>query len=1130
MQCPTCQRENLPDSLFCTECGAKIEVSCAACSGTNPPSAKFCRRCGVSLQGPGAAGPGPVANASLHPLYPDARSYTPKHLADKILQSKSALEGERKQVTVLFADVKGSMELAEQLDPEEWSQIMQRFFQILADGVERFEGFVDKFTGDGIMALFGAPIAHEDHAQRACYAALHLRDALRQYADALRIQKALNFSVRMGLNSGEVVVGRIGDDLRMDYTAQGHTVGLAARMEQLAEPGRVYVTESTARLVSGQFVLRDLGRAAIKGASDPVGVYEIEAAGPARTRLEVARTKGLTRFVGRSAETTLLDTALTRATSGEAQIVGVVGEAGVGKSRLCVEFIERCRARAVPVYEAHCLSHGAALPFYPIVQLLRAVFGVREHDAPEAARRTIAGTVVLLDDRLREALPLVFDFLGVPDPERPLPRMEPEARQRQLLDFATALVRARSARQPAVLLIDDLHWIDAASDALLAGFLAAVVGSRTLLLLNFRPEYTREWMSRADYQQIALRPLGPEATAELLTVLLGADASLAPVTALVAARAGGNPFFAEEIVHALVEQGVLAGVRGAYRLVRPVGEPVGEVIIPLTVQAILAARIDRLSERDKSVIQTAAIIGKEFSEPLLQRVVACPAAELSAALAALVRGEFIVERALYPEREYAFRHPLTQEVVYRSQLSERRAAVHAAVARALEVIHATQLGEHAALLAHHWEAAGDAVAAARWHRRAARWIGARDRTLEMRHWQQVRALLDGTPESPETLVRRVTARIQMIHAGMSAGLDDAEASALFTEAMRLAEQLGQVGLQVWLLAEHSMGRATAGHLDEGLRHLQAGLDLADRAGNALDRFAIRVPGPRLLTWAGRLGEAVAMSQEIETLSGGDPELAASLIGFSPLGLTLIERARALAPMGRLRDAWDAVAAATAIGQAREDRVVLAGADETRAEISYFAGDSAQARAAASRASAFGFGERFPIPIVLGEAYVLNGQWPEAIETLTQSLDRGRKWHVALPNEAWALALLAEAYAGAGDAARARESAEQAVDCARQRQVPVWEIHALLARARVLRMTDGAASAPRIADDLRAAEALITRTEAHAYTPFVHEERAQLARLVGDAATCQRELHEAHQLFSAMGATGHAERLATELGL
>src|SRR5216117_895186 len=313
MEGPRCHYANTDGARFCGECGASLtrDVTCSSCGHANPAGQTFCNGCGGRL------------DESARSAARDRRAYTPKHLVEKILASRTALEGERKQVTVLFADVKGSMDLAEQVDPEVFHRVMERFAALLADGVHRFEGTVTQFTGDGVMALFGAPIAHEDHAQRACYAALHLRDALRSYADEVRLSRGLNFSVRMGLNSGEVVVGRIGDDLRMDYTAQGHTVGLAARMEQLAEAGRVYVTESTARLVSGQFVLRDLGRSTIKGATDPVGVYEIEAAGPARTRLEVARTLGLTRFVGRGAETTLLDTALTRATSGEAQIVGV---------------------------------------------------------------------------------------------------------------------------------------------------------------------------------------------------------------------------------------------------------------------------------------------------------------------------------------------------------------------------------------------------------------------------------------------------------------------------------------------------------------------------------------------------------------------------------------------------------------------------------------------------------------------------------------------------------------------------------------------------------------------------------------------------------------------------------------
>src|SRR5437667_5788199 len=335
---------------------ARVEalvMRCPSCGHENREGAKFCEECAA-----------PAVTAPER----DPRAYTPKHLAEKILSARSALEGERKQVTVLFADVKGSMDLAEQVDPEVFHQVMERFAALLAEGVHRFEGTVTQFTGDGVMALFGAPIAHEDHAQRACYAALHLRDALRSYADEVRLSRGLNFSVRMGLNSGEVVVGRIGDDLRMDYTAQGHTVGLAARMEQLAEAGRIYVSEHTARLVTGYFRLRDLGPLTVKGVQDPLRVYELEGTGSLRTKLDVSRSRGFTRFVGRADEMATLDAALARALEGYGQVVGIVAEPGVGKSRLCYEFAERCRARGLSVYEAHCVAYGKMIPFLPILE------------------------------------------------------------------------------------------------------------------------------------------------------------------------------------------------------------------------------------------------------------------------------------------------------------------------------------------------------------------------------------------------------------------------------------------------------------------------------------------------------------------------------------------------------------------------------------------------------------------------------------------------------------------------------------------------------------------------------------------------------------------------------------------
>jgi len=421
MHCDACGFENPEGMRFCGACGIALPIACGACGLGNPAGFKFCGSCGAPLAESGQSrvqsphsNAAPVAHSSLPARPSSPASYTPKHLAEKILASRSAVEGERKRVTVLFADVKGSMDLAEQLDPEEWHRIMDRFFQILTDGVHRFEGTVNQYTGDGIMALFGAPIAHEDHAQRACYAALHLRDELRRYADELRVERALNFSVRMGLNSGEVIVGTIGDDLRMDYTAQGHTVGLASRMEQLAESGKVLLTEHTAKLVSGYLALRDLGRSRVKGVSEPLGIFELEGVGPLRTRLDVSRTRGFSRFVGRANEMAVLEGALERAHAGQGQVIGVVAEPGTGKSRLCYEFLQRCRSRGVDVYEAHAVPHGKAVPLLLILELTRAYLGISEQDSDRLARDKVAGRLLQMGEAFREALPCCSTSSALP--------------------------------------------------------------------------------------------------------------------------------------------------------------------------------------------------------------------------------------------------------------------------------------------------------------------------------------------------------------------------------------------------------------------------------------------------------------------------------------------------------------------------------------------------------------------------------------------------------------------------------------------------------------------------------------------------------------------------------------------
>ena len=627
----------------------------------------------------------------------DTRSYTPRHLAEKILTTRSALEGERKHLSILFVDVVDSMTLAEKLGAEEWHRVLDRVFEILAAAIHAVEGTINQFTGDGVMALFGAPIAHEDHARRACQAALAAREDLRAYAETLR-PRGVELAVRMGINSDEVVVGKIGDDLRMDYTAQGQAVGLAARVQQLAEPDTVLLTENTARLVEGFCALADAGPRSVKGISAPIRVFELAAMGPARTRLDAAGRRGLTRLIGRDTELTWLENILARSIGSDGQVVGIVGEAGVGKSRLCLEFARRSRARGVALYEVHCPAHAVTVPRFTIRDLLRSFLGLTQTDEVEAMRRSVAEQLGALDAALADAVPLALDVLGVGDGT-----VDSKRPTTDLAGFMRRLLRSRSASQPTLVLVDDAHWMDPASHELVGELAAAVRGTRTLLLTNFRPEYRPVWTGGSHYHQLALSPLGAEAARELLDELLGPHGAWSGLAASILERTGGNPFFTEEVVQALVGAGNLVGTRGAYRL----AAPVEGLALPATVQTLLASRIDRLGELAKQVLQAAAVIGKQFDEPLLRDASGVAGSrELDAALADLEDLDFVRLVAVSPHPVYAFKHPLMADVAYRSQLRERRAQLHAAVAAALAKLHADRLGEYASLIAHHWEASG----------------------------------------------------------------------------------------------------------------------------------------------------------------------------------------------------------------------------------------------------------------------------------------------------------------------------------------------------------------------------------------------------------------------------------------
>jgi adenylate cyclase len=1121
MNCSGCGHENRDSAKFCEACATPLAPSCASCGTGLRPGARFCDECAHPVDS--AAPPAAAGESARSP-----RDYTPKHLVDRILQSKSALEGERKQVTVLFADVKGSMELAEQLDPEQWHRILERFFEILTEGVHRFEGTVNQYTGDGIMALFGAPIAHEDHAQRACFAALQLREEVSRYATEVKREHGLGFSTRMGIHSGEVVVASIGDDLRMDYTAQGHTVGLAQRMEALAEPNSCYLTAATAALAGGYFALEDLGEFRVKGVGEPVHVHRLAGLGESRTRFDISRARGLSRFVGRAADLRTLDDALEQSAEGNGQVVGVVAEAGTGKSRLCFEFLERCRAQGMRVFEGRAVAHGKNIPLLPILEVFRAYFGITAEDDDRTARERIAGRMVLLDQNFADALPLLFDFLGVADPERPAPRLDPEARQRQLLAVMRQVIQSVSESQTMITLIEDLHWLDAASGEFLEHMVDARSGSRSLMLVNFRPEYHADWMRRSWYRQIPLTPLGEEAIAELLADLLGTDPSLAPLAGPIHARTGGNPFFTEEVAQTLIESGHLEGERGSYRLVTPIDR----LEVPATVHAVLAARIDRLPEREKRLLQVASVIGKDFSEPLLVEVAEEPLEGLKAALAALQDAEFIHEQAIYPVTEYSFKHPLTQEVALGSQLKERRRSVHAAVARAIEHQYAEHLEERAPLLAHHYEEAGAALPAARWHRRAAEWVGTTDVAAAMHHWARVRVLLRALPGDREAAELGLAACAQTLNMSWRVGMGLEEARQILDEGKALADVLGDRRAHARLSISHARALCAEGdvgaYVEAAIENQRAALEL-DHVPTQANAWGYRADS---LGFAARFGESLQAAEEgLQRFPRSIPPDEWS-IGVSPHSWYSIWRGYALAWTGRLPEAAEELNRCRRLSEEDDTLEMVGYALSFISEVYYHAHDADRLLAIARQVEevSLKLGEH-PVMVAhahhaVAYAHLAAGRAADAIapaRTALEILGRVEKQHAG--RTAW---ILAEALLESGDLSGARPAAAEAIALCRRSLRANFEAAAHGVLARALLRSEGAPARDGVEAALAEAAALIERTGSTTLAPGLCEWRAELAGVLGDDDARRELLREAQQGYEAIGAPAHAARLEVEL--
>jgi class 3 adenylate cyclase/tetratricopeptide (TPR) repeat protein len=1116
MRCPRCRFENREGVHFCEECGGKLDHACPSCGATVPPGRKFCGACGHAL----ATVPGGTVRFES----PDV--YTPKHLAEKILTSKNALEGERKQVTVLFADLKGSMELLADRDPEEARKLLDPVLERMIEAVHRYEGTVNQVMGDGIMALFGAPLAHEDHAVRACYAAIDLQRAMRRLTETLRQSHGVTIQARAGLNSGEVVVRTISSDLHMDYTAVGQTTHLAARMEQLASPGTTLLTADTLRLAEGYVEVKPLGAMPVKGLPAPVDAYELTGAGPRRSRLSAAAARGLTRFVGRDAEIEQLREALGRAASGHGQVVAIVGEPGVGKSRLVWEVTHSHRTHGWLVLQAGSVSYGKATPYLPVIDLLKAYLQIADRDEPRAIQEKVTGKLLTLDRALEPALPPFLALLDVPVEDRRWEILSPPERRQRTLDALRRLLLRESQVQPLLVVFEDLHWIDTETQTVLDRLVESVPTARLLLLVNYRPEYRHSWGGKTYYRQLRLDPLAPENATTLLETLLGNDAGLEPLKRLLLTRTEGNPLFLEESARSLVDEGVLVGNRGAYRLLKAVET----VHVPATVQAILAARIDRLPVEDKALLQTASVVGTDVPVAVLAAVAEASAEALAEGLARLQAAEFLYETRLYPDVEYTFKHALTYEVAYGSLLQDRRRGLHARAIEAIERGYPERLGEHVERLAHHalrgevWEKAVLYL-----HQAGMKAMERSASTEAAASFEQALEALRHIPEGRSRTEQAIDLHLAAsgAHVAMGSGTKiDAharEAHALadaLGDEPRLGRALGRLGARLW----------QTGDPEHALELTQRALVLATAHDDVrLEAEATQRLGMVWQTTGDYRRAAECLGRVAEVLQG-DRRNERMVSGTAMSVFTLDRLAWCLAELGEFAKANARADEAVRIAREIDHPQSLVVGYRGLGLVSLRRGDLMQAIPPLERSLELCRSIQVPalldvLAAHLGYAYVLSGRLPEGVALLEEALADPSVTGIA--NHPLFLAYLGEAHLLAGRPDDATAVARRALDLAHRQKERGSE-------AWVLRLL-GEIAAQADPPDVKSAEEHYGQTLARAdelgmrpLAAHCHLGLGTLYRHIGKREPAQEHLATAATMYREMGMTFWLERAETAL--
>jgi class 3 adenylate cyclase/tetratricopeptide (TPR) repeat protein len=1044
---------------------------------------------------------------------PDA--YTPEHLARKIMTSRSALEGERKQITVLFADLKGSMEMLADRDPEVARDILDPVLERMIETVHRYEGTVNQVMGDGVMALFGAPVSHEDHAVRACYAALDMHAALRRYADEVRRTRGIGgVQIRVGVNSGEVVVQAVGNDLRMDYTAVGQTTHLAARMEQLASPGTTLLAAPTAALAEGYVEVQALGALPVKGLGAPVEVYELVGARPRRSRVHAAAAWGLTPLVGREPELEAVREALGRVAAGQGQLVAIAGEPGAGKSRLVWEVVHSHRTHGWLVLEAGSVSYGKATPYLPLSEVLEAYFGVEAREDPARTREKVSAR--LLQRGLAPAPEPFLALLDVPVEDPVWQDLDPLQRRELTLEAVERLLLRESEAQPVLLVFEDLHWIDSETEAFVDRLIERLPAARVLLLVSYRPEYRHRWTGRPGYRELTLDPLPRQRAGELLEILLGGDPRLQPLKQLLVERTSGNPFFLEESVRTLVETKVLVGERGAYRL----GKPLAAIQVPPTVQAVLASRIDRLPAEEKRLLQSAAVIGTDVPLTVLRAVADMPEDAFARSLASLLVSELLYEAALVPDVEVSFKHALTHEVAYGSLLHDRRTTLHARAFQAIERLYRDRLLERVEALARHalrgemWGRAVDYLREA-----AARAYGQAAFAEAVERYEQALEALRHLPETPENIRRAIDVRLDL-HVPLYTLGQVARLVQLHEEAEGLARQLDdqpRLGRVIMRMAVYAW---VNGQYARGIDYATRALAIATARG---DRELAVLAGHALAGnhfWRGDYREAAALFTHV--VEGPNGELAKRRLGLafgSPFLLGCCFLTWCFGLLGDFERASEYGDRAVRLADDAGQPPAQAAAYTYRAVLLALRGAFEEAGVWSERAVRLC--ETKGVFVWLPAAYLARGwalawvgqvteglSYLEQAATLSESM--GVKTSLAQFHSRWAEGLLL-----AGKTADARRAAERALDLARASSEYGNEADALQVLATVTATADPAE--PATALGLYAqAEALADRLGARPIAARCRLGVGLLQGRLGSPGLARQALAEAAGLFEGMG--------------